>query len=100
MAKEGDEDEYGEKDEAAEELQAAGWDTRKQPLTAAIAAQVLKWGRGTVTPTVEMIDLRNGGDDALKMGDGKGGTITWAAAMVRLRSAVSTGSLNTLVSAF
>ena len=91
-------DEDGEGDRAAEEKQEAGGMT----LRSKIADMIEVWGRGTITPTVEMLDLRNAGSgegklDLTNHGGGRG--ITWNVAMARLRSAAEQGKLDVVLNA-
>jgi hypothetical protein len=103
------EDEDGEGDRAAGERQEAEappplsggiW---TQGITAAVKQQVEAWRRGTVTTTVDVLELRNSKsyakEETLSVVDGRGNQITWAMAMARLRGAAEKGKLGVVLDA-
>ena len=96
-------DEDGEGDRATGERQEARGGSWTEGIEKAIKQQVEAWRRGEMTPTVDMLELRNGKgyamSEVLSMMDGKGNQISWAQAMVRLQKTAEKGKLGVVLDA-
>jgi len=96
-------DEDGESDRAAGERKEVAEGIWTKGLPGLIKWQVEAWRRGTMTTTVEILELRNGKgyamDEKLSVVDGRGSHITWGAAMKRLQNAAEKGKLGVVLDA-
>ena len=95
-------DEDGEGDRAVGERQEAEGCLNKHPMREAIAEQVKAWRRGTVSVSVETLELRNGNNyakEGLDLTEGRGGQITWAGVVSRVKKAAEKGQLGMVLDA-